>query len=312
MILMSTDKKFSQADKAIARQTKKVEKELLKAYSESLKEIRILLAMSYEKYGSHGELSYSDMAKYNRLVTLEKHIIEEIKKLTGKNARTLKSGIAGAFEESFYRTAFTLETTVEARLGFGLLNERAIASAVNNPLSRITWQERHRDNQTALIKQLRQEITQGLIQGKSYQQIARSVKDRMEIGASKTQRIINTEAHRAMAEGRQKSLEHAQNKGVNMKKRWVSTLDGRTRDRHQGVDGQEVGIDEPFDVDGESLMYPGDLAGSAENVINCRCTHIAIIKGYEPEVRRAREIEGKRGEIISYTTYDKWKADRIK
>jgi hypothetical protein len=40
---------------------------------------------------------------------------------------------------------------------------------------------------------------------------------------------------------------------------------------HEEADGQEVGIDEPFDVDGEDMMFPGDPSGSPENVINCMC-----------------------------------------
>ena len=54
---------------------------------------------------------------------------------------------------------------------------------------------------------------------------------------------------------------------------WVATLDGNTRDAHAGADGQEVPIDMPFNVGGEALMFPGDPNGSAENVINCRCSN---------------------------------------
>jgi len=56
-------------------------------------------------------------------------------------------------------------------------------------------------------------------------------------------------------------------------KTWVAILDDRTRDAHAEADGQEVGMDEPFSVGGESLMYPGDdnLDASPENLINCRC-----------------------------------------
>jgi len=31
-------------------------------------------------------------------------------------------------------------------------------------------------------------------------------------------------------------------------------------------------MEEPFDVDGEDLQYPGDPAGSAGNTINCLCS----------------------------------------
>lgn len=62
--------------------------------------------------------------------------------------------------------------------------------------------------------------------------------------------------------------------GVPMRKRWIATLDERTRDWHADAHGQERDIDEPFEVHGELLMFPGDatLGASAENIIQCRCT----------------------------------------
>ena len=58
---------------------------------------------------------------------------------------------------------------------------------------------------------------------------------------------------------------------------WLSTNDSRVRDDHAEADGQVVGVDEPFNVGGESLMYPGDPAGSADETINCRCTILPVI-----------------------------------
>lgn len=58
---------------------------------------------------------------------------------------------------------------------------------------------------------------------------------------------------------------------------WLATNDDRTRDDHADADGQVRDINEPFDVGGEKLMYPGDSAGSAENTIQCRCTELPVI-----------------------------------
>jgi uncharacterized protein with gpF-like domain len=53
---------------------------------------------------------------------------------------------------------------------------------------------------------------------------------------------------------------------------WVATLDDRTRDTHAEMDGQVVGMDEPFvSPSGAELMYPGDPNAPPEEVINCRC-----------------------------------------
>jgi len=60
-------------------------------------------------------------------------------------------------------------------------------------------------------------------------------------------------------------------------KEWLATQDDKVRDAHAAADGQKVPIDESFDVGGEQLEYPGDVAGSPENVINCRCTWLPVI-----------------------------------
>ena len=57
-----------------------------------------------------------------------------------------------------------------------------------------------------------------------------------------------------------------------LKKEWIASFDDRTRDAHAQADGQIVMQSDPFLVGGEQLLYPGDPAGSSENVINCRCS----------------------------------------
>ncbi len=61
---------------------------------------------------------------------------------------------------------------------------------------------------------------------------------------------------------------------------WLSRRDGIVRTGefdHVEPDGQVQAVGDPFLVSGESLMYPGDPAGSAGNVINCRCTQMPLI-----------------------------------
>lgn len=64
-------------------------------------------------------------------------------------------------------------------------------------------------------------------------------------------------------------------KGVlTLTKNWVSILDSKTRDGHVSADGQSVGVDDNFTVNGESLKYPRDPNGTAGNTIRCRCVAI--------------------------------------
>ena len=67
----------------------------------------------------------------------------------------------------------------------------------------------------------------------------------------------------------------------NMVKVWNAVLDEVTRIPHASADGQVRRLDEPFLVNRESLMHPGDtsLGASAGNVINCRCSSQFMFKG---------------------------------
>lgn len=85
-------------------------------------------------------------------------------------------------------------------------------------------------------------------------------------------RAINmaaTESNAIMCYG---ELSDAIKAGLTMKK-WRTIIDGREREWHEEVNGVTVPINEPFEVNGELLMYPLDdsLGASADNIANCRC-----------------------------------------
>jgi hypothetical protein len=81
--------------------------------------------------------------------------------------------------------------------------------------------------------------------------------------------IARTEIHSAAGFA---SNESAKMLDMDLVKEWVSASDGRERDDHNNV--ASVGLNEKFNVGGESLDYPGDPSGSAEQIINCRCAAI--------------------------------------
>jgi hypothetical protein len=60
--------------------------------------------------------------------------------------------------------------------------------------------------------------------------------------------------------------------GSEMMKQWIAGRDARVRPAHQAAQGQIVAFNKKFLVGGESLNHAGDPAGSAGNVINCRCS----------------------------------------
>lgn len=87
------------------------------------------------------------------------------------------------------------------------------------------------------------------------------------------ERIVRTEATTAANYSIQKSALTVYPK-EQLKKRWITSMDGRERDWHGVANGQEVNMDQQFMVGGEMLDRAG--MGSARNRINCRCVTMPI------------------------------------
>ncbi|MGM8212626.1 phage minor head protein [Virgibacillus sp. W0430] len=290
------NKQQKQNKRALDRLEKKFERELIRNYQITLKELRSKIAFIYEKYDGN----WIEMQRYNRLAKLEKEIAQEIGKLTGKNAMTLKKGMADVYEESFYRTAWVLSNEVKSDLGFSILDRKLVEKAIKNPLDRVGFLQRNRDNQARLTRQLREQLAQGLIQGEAYSATVKRIKRRMDVGATNVMRIAQTENHRVRQVGKLDSLEEGAEAGITLKKQWLATVDGSTRESHQDLDGVTIDIDADFEGEEGSGPAPGML-GSAEEDINCRCDMIEIVDGFEPNERRVRGVG-----ITEYKTYNEF------
>ena len=74
------------------------------------------------------------------------------------------------------------------------------------------------------------------------------------------------------------SVAGAKASGTAVKKQWLASRDVRVRKDHEEPDGQTVELDEPFNVGGYQLMWPGDpsMGAAAKEVINCRCAVIYV------------------------------------
>lgn len=85
--------------------------------------------------------------------------------------------------------------------------------------------------------------------------------------------VAVTEVHRAWNFGALAASMRIQRREatVTVFKRWDAKDDSATRPGHKRADGQTVSIYQPFIVNMEPLMAPGDPSGSPSNVINCRC-----------------------------------------
>lgn len=148
-----------------------------------------------------------------------------------------------------------------------------------------------------------QSITlQSILQGESIPNMTKRIAETLgEINHKSTIRYARTAMTSAQEQGRAHAYKRAEDMGIDMKREWRAVFDMRTRHAHRQLDGQLRGIDEPFEVDGEEIMFPGDPAAAGYLIYNCRCRTTAAVKGWDKQSRQLRSDEAVGG-----MSYDEW------
>lgn len=107
------------------------------------------------------------------------------------------------------------------------------------------------------------------VKGEQLRRVARSLYDRFRGRVARG--AINEGLQAVAAVTHTATRVVARATGASIRKEWVTVGDNRVRPAHQAANGQQRRLDENFQVGGEALKHPRDPAGSASNVIGCRC-----------------------------------------
>lgn len=209
--------------------------------------------------------------------------------------------------------AYTIES-VAGDVGFDLWDEQTVKRLIVEQPGLMPYYPKDRALKRGIDlaygkKQITASVTSSILQGKSIKHMADDLQKRITTmsrdSAIRTARTAVTGAQNA---GRMDSYAAAEKMGIKLKKQWLATLDNRTRHAHAMLDGQTVGIDKPFKVDGYDIMFPGDTSAPGYLVYNCRCTTTAVVDGVDTSSaqRRARNAGTGRNEVISNMTYAEW------
>ncbi|MED5041490.1 phage minor head protein [Geobacillus stearothermophilus] len=288
-------------ERIVNRRVKKGEREIVKRYAILLNDIRKELAKLYEKYEVNGKLTYAEMAKYDRLRKFIEYIDYLLKTVYKDVRKTVYDVLGESYLDGYYLTAWAVETDTLSRLSYSAVRPEVITAMIENPITGLTLSQRLEKNRAAIIYTIQQEITQGLVQGETYKQMAKRIKGALENDVVKANRIVRTEAHRAVETGKLQAAEHAHKNGVIMVKVWNTMHDQRVRDRHRKLDGVKIPVDEEFKIGSDRAKAPG-LFLRPENSINCRCFLSYSVERIEKV--DAKELEGM--------TFEQWKKERLK
>lgn len=222
------------------------------------------------------ELTQSKMYQIQSQKALRGQVTAILDKLQGDQYATIQQYLHDSYQDGFIGTMYSINGQ-----GIPLIVPLDQDAAVKAIITDSKISEGLYNHLGVNIKQLKQaipqEITRGIATNMPFADIARNVANRSKAPLARAKTIVRTEAHRIQQAAAADARDAAKERGCDVVKQWDGTLDGDTRPTHRRLDGQIREVDEPFEMDGKTAMYPGDF-GKPEEDCNCRCVALTRAK----------------------------------
>ena len=289
-----------QVQMSLLKNEKAVFNQLEKSYQEAIADIDKFILQLLARKDTENLQSIIYQIKYQEAI--KKELESYLKVLHSKNFNTVDEYLKECYEQAHIGTLFDLQ-------GQGIplilpLDQEQMISAItlNSKLSAPLYNALGY-NVDALKLDVLREISRGIAQGLSYQEMARNLKNVTNVDYNKTLRIAKTEGHRIQQEATYNVQKRAIAKGAKVVKQWDSTLDGKTRPTHRALDGQIVGVDEYFKSEsGYKALYPGNFGIPSEDC-NCRCCLLQRAK-WALSDEEFTKMNGKTNELQHFESID--------
>lgn len=319
----------------IEAETLAYNKIMLENYAKAERDIIAELEKFYGKYLSikSGQLAPENI--YNIVIQSDRlnKLLIEVQGLYNyyykKVAGNIETVSTMAMTNTYYMQQYVLNWYSPVPLDFSMLDPRVVEISVTgstelwnqikNQMDMIdlsgivppyggTLKDLLYNNRISDLADIQQTITQGFIQGKSIAQMTADIQDAMGNLSYQAERIARTEAARTADTGARIASQDAADQGLNIKRQWHATRDGKTRDSHISLDGQRVKPDEPFHYHGETSMGIGRWPSVGMNV-NCRCTVLTIIDNENPKLMAVTQNpldDNKKYDVVPFESFKSW------
>lgn len=238
--------------KKIYNTQEKENKSLIKLYKNALKDIKSDLENLYSKIGDN--ISLSEAHKFDRLTKIKKQLDSRIEELE-KAEKKLDKGILSKSYKEAYKTV-----SKDLGIDFAKIPFDAVEKALNYPWSGHMFSEVVWKNNQELAYNLKNIITKGLIEGKSYINMAKELSKTMDKGINKSLGVIRTETAHIV---NQATLDRYEDSGLVNKIRILAAEDERMCD----VCGEMHNTEHEL---GYEPMLPLHT--------NCRCCYSPVIE----------------------------------
>ena len=291
------NKRQKQVQQSLLKSELEVIKELEKSYQKAIDDINRVITSLLARKDTENLQAIIYQVKYQN--ALKKELEAFLNVLHTRNYTLIDNYLKDCYTNAHIGTLFDLQ-------GQGIplilpLNQEQMISAItlNSKLSAPLYNALGY-NIDFLKTSIRQEISRGIAQSLSYQEIARNIKNTTNVDYNKSLRIAKTEGHRIQCESAYNVQVRAKEKGADIVKQWDSTLDSRTRESHQKLDGEIVEVNKKFS---NGLLYPGDSNGVASEVVNCRCALLQRAK-WALSDEEFTKMNGKTNELQHFESVD--------
>lgn len=269
---------MDKAHKFVDKELAKYEKELKKIYSQALKEIEKELKYNSDKLnGGDMKTTRQSLKRLNDLfkrMTIEFNNAD-LKAISLLEKELKKIGITNLEYAEELINAKISELGIDET--YTLFNDNILSNIIKGNVFTEIAMEGFTDK-AYIYNELRREFAVGLLKGESIPKLAKRVQKSLNSSMNRAILIARTENTRVQNESREEVFKNATEKGIKLKKQWISAGDKRVRASHQRLNGEIVNMNESFS---NNCEYPGDPNGGASEVCNCRCTFVALIEGVD-------------------------------
>lgn len=305
------NKHEKETEKVLLDHEKKAFEDLKATYTNALKDIKLrirdlqadidLLKLTEGEEDAKNRVQ-SKIYQLEYQKALEGQINAILEVLKQDNVKTTQTFLTKMYEDAFLSVNYNLQ---KRKIPVIMpINNKLIVDTINIPTEDLKFNERLYKQVNELKKVVKAEISRGIATGQSYSKIAQQVSLLTKEDLNKTYRIVRTEGGRVSSTAKLKAMEEAKARGCDIVKQWDATLDNKTREIHQKLDGKWVEVDEYFKVDGYKTKRPHGF-GIASQDINCRCVLLSVPRWDIEDV--VEKYDNITGEIIKAKNYEDWK-----
>lgn len=312
------DKKQAEVEKMLLQHEKQAFKDLQKSYTQALADIKgrvlnlqnklaDLNAINTTGYDAESleilqSMKQSKIYQLNYQKALEEQIsacVEVLKKDTVSNIQTY---LGAMYNDSYLGNLYNLNAK-----GIPIttpINPSLLAQSINKKIEGMTFAQRINTNMNDFKKTVKAEISRGIANGSTYNEIAQQLSMATGEDLNKSKRIVRTEGGRVSSEARLTSMRDAKEKGADIVKQWDSTLDGKTRPLHRELDQQIAEINKPFKIAGMEVEAPNMFGDPGEDC-NCRCVVLSVPRW---DIQESNvKYDNENDELIETKNYADWK-----